>query len=65
MTRIDTNIQKTSKTSTTKNTSLNNRKALQEHAKERARGYDRESARNIENGATVEKIQLSKNLYYN
>jgi hypothetical protein len=32
--------------------------------KKRARSYDYESAGNLENGATVEKIQLSDNLYY-
>ena len=32
--------------------------------KERARSYYRQSARNTKNGATVEKTQLSKDLYY-
>lgn len=32
--------------------------------KKRARSYDHESVRNTENRATVEKIQLSDDLYY-
>jgi hypothetical protein len=42
----------------------NKRKALKECTKDRAHCYGHESERNVENGARVEKIQLSEDLYY-
>ena len=58
-----TNIQKISEISTTKNNISNKRKLQKIALKGRARNYNRESTRNTYNGATVEKIQLLKNLY--
>ena len=59
--------KKTHKGSTTKSREPTKRKALKEHSKGyRARSYYRESVRNPENEAKVEKmIHLSEDLYYN
>ena len=53
VTSIGTNIQETSKTSTTKKRALNRRRVLNGTLKERARRYERESARNGKNRARV------------
>ena len=46
-----------------KNNISNTRKLQKIALKGRARNYNRERTRNTYNGATVEKIQLLKNLY--
>ena len=51
-------------TSIAKNNTPKQKKGLKEHTKDRARFYDYESARNTENGAGIEKKQLSKDLFY-
>jgi len=53
-------------TSTTKNNTPIQKKGFKKSAlKDKARCYGYENARNAENEATVEKKQLSEDLYYN
>ena len=51
---------------TSKNNTPNQKKNFKKNVlKDRAHGYGYENARNTENEATVEKKQLSEDLYYN
>ena len=58
------NIQNKQEDTTKNNTPKQKKDFKKSILKDRARCYGYESARNTENGATVEEIQLSKDLCY-